>query len=417
MHPAGRRLLLVSHKFPPEVAMGSLRPWGLYRNLDTHGWETVVLTASPGEPLDNVVRVPHQRAAVRLRLLIGAPPNAAGPLTTAIRFGLDRIAELSAYPDIESGWRKPAVDRGLALIAGRRFDAILSTSMPATAHVVARDLKSHTGLPWVADLRDLWSENYDYRWGRLRKAIDRQIERRVLARANALVTVSEPLALALQKLHTRPVLVIPNGYAPEELAAHDHPLTHKFTLTYTGTLYPVKQDPLPLFRALATLISSGQIDPEVLEVRFIGRNVDQPWLRSRIAAFGLERNVTLSNLLPRDQAIERQRESQILVALDWMDERQPGVYSGKIFEYLAARRPVLCIGRSGTVADTLLRETGAGGCVLETEALRTFLSDAYREYAESGKVRYSGRSEALTRFDHNSMARQFAAVLGHCLRG
>jgi len=405
-------LLLIAYTFPPEVAIGSLRPWGLYRYLHNHGWDTVVLTASPGDALPNVVRVPHQGVSERVRILSGATPNAIGPLANAIRHIRNRIAEVFAYPDLESGWRKPAVSAALAMIARGRFDAILSTSLPATAHVVARDLKSRTGLPWVADFRDLWSENYDYRWGRLRKTLDRQIERTVLAHSQALVTVSEPLAVALKRLHSRPVTVIPNGFSPDEVSEPNHRLTRKFTLTYTGTLYAGKQDPSPLFEALSALIASGRIDAELLEVRFFGRNVDQPWLRAKVAACGLDRSVTLSGMVPRAESLERQRESQVLLALDWMDEQQPGVYSGKIFEYLAALRPILCIGHTGSVVEALLNETGAGRSLNETEPLHCFLMVCYREFVETGRVGYFGRIDAVRRYDHASMAGRFAAVLG-----
>ena len=411
-----RRVLIVAYWFPPDPAVGALRPWGLYRHLLSEGWEPVVLTASRGAEIPNIIRVPHRRPSERLRSVLGLPLTAEGPrlprfLAVAIRKALSLMAEATAHPDREGGWRISAVAAGSERLLGGSFDAILSTSPPSTAHLVARDLKEGTRLPWVADLRDLWADNYDYEWSELRRWLDRRTEHDVLKSADALVTVSEPLAQRLRSLHRPATYSIPNGFASEEVADAHHALSSRFTITYTGTLYAGKQDPTLLFQALADLMARGELNAANIEVRFYGRNVDAPWLRSAAAAHGLSGNMIVGGRLPRPIALQKQRESQVLLVLDWMDERQPGVCTGKFFEYLAAQRPILSVGRPGGMVDTLLRETGAGRHCADVESIGSFLRESYQEFSRSGRVAYQGDRRAIQSYDHLTMSRQFAEVL------
>lgn len=405
------RVLIVAYAFPPDLATGARRPWGLYRHLGEYGWDPALITASAGERLPNVHRIPHQRFAERVRSLLGLRPDARGAIANAMRRARQGVSLFAANPEDESSWRRPAFAAALERLDGEAFDAILSTSPPVTAHLVARDLKRRTGLPWIADFRDLWADNYSYPWSEFRRSLDRLVERRVLRDADALVTVSEPLARTLGTRHPNQAGSIPNGFAPEDMAEPDLPLSDRFSITYTGTLYPGKRDPRPLFRALATLIDRRVLDPGKLELRFYGRNVDQPSLLADVTAQGLRSSLVVGGLLPRAEMLQRQRESQILLALDWTDEREPGVTTGKIFEYLAAGRPILGVGPSGSVADLLLRETSAGRQCSTEGQTEDFLLESYRDFERTGRVPYRGNARVIRRHDHIAMSRQFAELL------
>lgn len=220
-----RRVLILAYWFPPDIAAGALRPWGLYRHLAGQGWAPTVVTASAGEDCQGVIRLPHPRTRGGLTSITNLAHKAPRTVIRALR-GFRRVfEEAMIHPDRKAGWRRSAIAGSLEALAGGDFAALLSTSPPATAHVVARTLKERTGLPWIADLRDLWAENYAYQWSEFRRLYDRRVERRVLAEADAIITVSEPLAEALRLRHSPPVQSIPNGFPPEELAAPEQDLT------------------------------------------------------------------------------------------------------------------------------------------------------------------------------------------------
>ena len=114
----------------------------------------------------------------------------------------------------------------------------------------------------------------------------------------------------------------------------------------------------------------------------------------------------------REIAFEKQRESQLLLLLNWEDQQEKGVYPLKVFEYLSAQRPILATGGSGDdVVEELLTETNAGRYASSVEDIKSGLSDLYTEYKLKGKTSYNGDVEKINKYSHREMARKFAEVL------
>jgi len=186
-------------------------------------------------------------------------------------------------------------------------------------------------------------------------------------------------------------------------------LTREFTLTYTGQLYQAKQDPEPLFQAVRELIGEGVIDPDNVKVQFFGPT--RYWLDRDVKEHGLEMIVAQHGVVPRKEALAKQRETQVLLLLNWNDLHEKGIYSGKVFEYLAARRPILAIGGPNGVVSELLEETGAGVHVKDVTELKESLRNLYKEYQATGQVCYHGKEERVAKYSHREMARKFAEAL------
>jgi len=425
-----KRVLIITFYFPPRPGIASLRLRGLAKYLPEFGWEPVILTAKlPGmaEPQYHVIETPYPGDVTSLwKRKLGLAPNMGFQeqlrVPRALRESRNSltgkvvcyIKGLIAYPDEQKHWFSFAVNAGDNLLKSNHVDVLLSSFGPAICHLVAKELKRRHGIPWVADFRDLWTQNPYYQYGLLRKLFERRLEIRTLSAADALVTVSEPLAKNLRFLHSgKPVIVIPNGYDPDEVAVA--PLTKEFTITYTGQLYQGKRDPTLLFCVIAELISEGHLDRRVVRVRFYGTM--EYWLEKAVKRFGLEDVVSLSPQVSRNIALEKQRESQILLLLQWNDPREAGICPGKVFEYLAARRPILALGgvRGGVVAQ-LLEETGAGVHVSSEEDLRYLLVQWYNAYKAHGYVPYTGCEEVIAKYSHREMARRFASVLDACVK-
>lgn len=314
------------------------------------------------------------------------------------------------YPDTEKLWKGPALKAALAACTGQRFDAILSSSPYPTSHMVAADLKAATGLRWVADFRDLWTQNHNYPYGRLRKRLDERLERRTLRAADAMITVTPDLAERQARFHSRPVTVLTNGFDPGTQNVPPAPLTEKMTITYTGRIYAGKQDPEKLLLAVRALTTAGQLDPERVEIRFYGPR--HAWLDDLIGQYGLQAIAHQYGSLPRPEALARQRESHLLLLLNWEDRCEPGVYTGKVFEYLAARRPILCTGgHSNTDLERLLRTTRAGFYARTVADIQAILRLGYEQYRQGSPVAFQGDLNAIERFSYRGLARQLAEVL------
>ncbi|MFH1031502.1 MAG: glycosyltransferase [Chloroflexota bacterium] len=315
------------------------------------------------------------------------------------------------YPCPDKNWKPFAIRAGDELLRQEKIDAIISSSPPVTSHLIASELRRRYKIPWIADLRDLWSQNHNYSYGPLRKAFDRRLERKIFSATDALITVSQQWAEKLEALHKgKMICTITHGFDPKEINIPPVQLTPKFTITYTGSIYTGKQDPTKLLVALNALISDGVMQPGDIEVSFYGSKVD--WLDNEIERRGLSRIAKQYGGVPREVALQKQRQSQLLLLLDWDSKEETGVYTGKIYEYLAARRPILAIGGSiNSVVHTLLIETKAGVHAPSVDDIKNILRNLYLEYKAKGEAVYQGIDAEVNKYSHREMARKFADIL------
>jgi len=421
---ADRRVLLACYHFPPVASVGSVRVGALAKYLPRHGWEvTVVTPARPGRARTSLAIVETRdadralawkhvlglRGDLALKDQVGAETGSRS-LAAAGRAAAIEIAKaLLAFPDAHRGWARIAAAAARAAARERPFDALLTSSPPVSAHLAGARMRRQLGVAWVADLRDLWTDDHNSTAPAWRRRLERRLERRTLGRAAALVTVSEPLAQTLRAAYpcqaTHSIL---NGFDPE-LAHPATPHGRELTICHTGTFYQGRRDPTPLFEALRSLLASGRIDRARLRVRLLSRA--EPWLRQAIDARGLADVVALEPWVAWEDALAAQREAQVLLLLHWGGPAERGVYTGKIFEYLAARRPILMVGGGEGVLADLLRETGAGVHVRDPAALERQLAGFWDEFRTTGQVGYHGDASRIERYSHDRMAREFAAVL------
>ncbi len=403
--------------------IGGVRLYGLAKYLPEYGWNPIILTpALPGEPDSrfHIIQTPYDDAVARWKKRMGFNPKKS----LNKQFGVTRMknqhsimdclaylpSEIISYPDDKKGWYKHAVQGGDKFLQSERVDAILSSSYPVTCHLIAKAFAEKYHIPWIADLRDLWTQNPYLNHCALRRFAEKRLELRTLNKASAIVTVSKPLAEDLSRLHThKTVYVITNGFDPEDACFDPPELTEKLTITYTGALYNGKRDPLMLFEALKNLIRDGIIDPDRVEVRFFGSQ--DPWLFDDIRDANLDGIVKVFGFIPRDQALQKQRESQLLLLLLWNNPQERGVYTGKVFEYLAAGRPIIALGGlDENVVKDLVNETQAGHYSSSLKDLEAVLSKYYLEYMRTGAIAPTNKGAAL-KYSHLEMAKKFAGVL------
>ena len=323
-------------------------------------------------------------------------------------YTLPLIRTLTLEP---AGWYRHALKKGLEIISDDNFDVIFSSYGPSMSHLVASRLHKQTGIPWVAEYRDLWSLHYYLRKIQPFHFFEKVLEKRVMKGSYLLVTVSEPAAEQLRALHSKKVVTIPNGFDEEDYSDNVS-LTTKFTITYTGNIYPGKQAADPLFKSIAELEEEGKISPDDFEVRFFGGGTLTSLLPA-IRQYHLEHVVKICGLVPFKESIRKQKESTVLLFLGWIEPRERGFYSGKIFEYLGARRPVLAVGLKGDVVDELLKETGAGVVVSEVNEIKVLLSRWMTEFKESGEVssHFKPDSVAISRYTRKQETARLAQLL------
>ena len=419
-------VLLITYHYPPCPTIGAQRPRALAKYLGRFGWTTVVLTPFLPSRIANPTVIQtgyedvlgHWKRKLRLdpqRGLheqfglreTGSGPNSP-PLHTRV---MESIRALITYPDDTKGWVAFGVDALSEVNRKFHIDAILSTSPPISAHLIAARAKRKLACPWIADFRDLWSQNLALPGSlRLSAMLQSGLEKRTLAGADALLTVSEPWSARLRRRYSRKrVYTITNGFDPEDFANTRPQLTRLFTITYTGQLYEGRRNPTPLFDALSQLIADRSIARGDVRVRFYGPT--EAWLPNLVEQFGLGGVVEIHGVVPREECLRRQAESQLLLLLGWGNPKENGQHTGKLFEYFGAERPIIAVGGAVSVLTETLRQTKAGIHALSLEQLRAALLAAYREFKTTRFVAYEGDFSALAQYTHPVIARQFAEVL------
>jgi glycosyltransferase involved in cell wall biosynthesis len=357
------KVLIVSLYFPPAGGGGVQRPLKFATHLPTLGIETHVL--APDDPkwihADPELQPPTNAWIHRARYL--GPKGRRPAEELHGRRGLDRISRQVRLtgrrfllPDENVSWNLTAIPAAVRIVRREGIDVVLTTSPPSSVHLIGAAVKRATGVRWVADLRDSIVAHPHRRAERLavrtKERGEAAVAGLVARNADAIVAVSEAIAEETRGLGPKgPVVTIANGSDFDDFAGLPYERGERFRITHTGSFFG-KRDPRPFLTALA---DSG-LD---VTARFVGdfRTADREWAEK----LGLGDRLELHPYVPRRRSLELQRDSEaLLLLIPDAGGRGKGVLSGKVFEYLAAERPILASVPPDGAAAELIEETGAG---------------------------------------------------------
>lgn len=400
------RLLLVSFLFPPHNAIGAVRTGKLAKFLLDAGWDVRVIAAQADEPktlpleipAENVVYTKWARVDRTVEEFLArissssrkekveqprksAEPNGAPGQPGFLRATYRKLShELFRLPDNKVGWLRNAVAAADQLLRNWRPDLIYASAPPVTTVLIADKISRRHNVPWVAEFRDLWMDHPYYEYGAIRRFLEEAWERRVLNRASGIVTVSAPWFELLSEKFAKPVELVMNGFVPEDFpdVPAAMPALGPLRVLFTGQIYSGYRDPTPLFQALHLL---GPLKDDV-RIEFIGT---EPGSIQPIAdRVGVSGNVVVCPPVGYRDALLAQTQADILLHLQWNHPKESGTISGKLFEYIGARRPVLGIGyEHGSVAQ-IIRERDAGIVSNDPKNIATYLAERIREKRSGG---------------------------------
>jgi glycosyltransferase involved in cell wall biosynthesis len=383
------KVLLVTRHFPPGGGGGVQRPLKFASHLPALGIETHVLAPDVPETADAELELPTQAWIHRVRYV---GPRAGRPSEQLVaRQGLARVGTQAALlgrrllvPDENVPWSTIATPFAIRLVRREGIDVVLTTSPPPSLHLLGATVKRTTGAAWVADLRDPLTSHphrrgYESRLARVKESTVGGVGRLVASQADAVVAASDPIADEMRALGPKgKVVTIANGCDFDDFAGLEHHASDRLRITHAGHFHG-KRDPKPFLRALA---QSGLDD---VVVRFAGdfRAADREYAE----ALGLGDRVELLGEVSRRRSLELQRDSDVLLLLiPESGGRGKGVLTGKIYEYLAAERPILAAVPPDGAAAQLIRDTGAGVVVPsdDVDALRGALLDLHQRWQDGG---------------------------------
>jgi glycosyltransferase involved in cell wall biosynthesis len=383
------KALIVSFYFPPAGGGGVQRPLKLAQYLPALGIETHVL--APDDPRwvhrDDGLRLPTQAWVHRARYL--GPSGGSPAEVLRGTAGLERAAKQVRLlgrrllvPDESVGWNVTAVPAAIRLVREHGIDWVITTSPPGSVHLVGAATQRATGARWLADLRDSLTfhphRRADTAATKAKERLRGSVARLVARRADAISCVSEAIADEMRALTPRgPVRAIANGSDFDDFAGLDYHPAGRMRITHTGSFFG-KRDPRPFLQALQ---SSG-LD---VVARFVGdfRASDRDWAETLSLGDRLE----LIPYAPRATSLALQRDSEaLLLLIPDAGGRGRGVLSGKVFEYLAAGRPILAVVPPDGAAAELLRAVGAGPVVApdDIDGIRAALESLHARFANGG---------------------------------
>jgi glycosyltransferase involved in cell wall biosynthesis len=400
-----RKVLVIAYFFPPLGGAGVQRMLKFVKYLPEYGYQPVVVSTRsvsyPARDTSLLAELPPATALIRAR-----DPELLRRARLAFDYlDLPHLRALAGWPDEAAAWIPAACAAAVRAVRRHRPVVIVSSSPPFSAHVVASTVSAAAGLPWVADFRDEFTANTRAPWRtKLTQRLNAMLERRVIARASSVVVVGDYFELVDLPARTRRI-TIANGVDESDLYGPAPPPAHeRFRLSFVGTLYG-DLDMAPVTSALKALAARGEIDQSLCELRLVG-NV---WLADRPDAGAIP--VVHTGYVEHAEAIAEMKGATLLVL--YVPATSPAP-SGKLFEYLASGRPILCVTRRDSLAFRLVEEWGAGRSAEPGDqgAIESAIAELYRRW-ESGNLRAPEgvRSRVLERYSRRRLAGKLADVL------
>jgi len=376
-----RKVLIITYYWPPAGSSGVQRWLKFVKYLREFGWEPVVYTAENPEVAsidESLLKdVPSGVEIIRkhvpepykvYKLIAGKKGQKIGVGFTSEGSKKNGIINKVAIwvrgnffiPDARMFWIRPSVKFLTKYIKENPVDLIVSSGPPHSLHLIALGVKRKCNVPWIADFRDPWTNIDFYKdlnptW--IADRIHKRLEKKVLQRSDLIVTISQSMAEEFRNKTSQRVEVITNGYDHSDFKEETVVCDSDFSIVHIGSI-PPSRNCVSLWRAISKLSNQDLEFKERLKLRFVG-SVDYNLIESLKEA-NLYEQSTFDGTIPHGKAISIQRSAQVLLLLVNDSPNANGILTGKVFEYFAAKRPILALGPVGGELDDLLSKTKAG---------------------------------------------------------
>ncbi|RMA64527.1 glycosyltransferase [Ulvibacter antarcticus] len=422
-----KRALIITYYWPPAGGPGVQRWLQFVKYFNDFGIEPVVyIPENPHYPMtDNsfVYEVPKDIKI--LKHPIKEPYRLAGLFskkkTNTISSGIiskkkqSLLEKVMLYirgnffiPDARIGWVRPSVSFLSNYLLEQPVDIIISSGPPHSLHLIAMQLQKSTGIKWMADFRDPWTTIHYHASLRLNKASERkhkQLEARVLNSANCIVVTSPTTKREFEMITETPIEVITNGYAASNVVKTQ--LDTSFSISHIGSLLS-ERNPKELWKVLAEIASEKPLFKSDLCIQLAGTVSDD--VLASIEKFGLSEATKSIGYVSHSEALQLQHNSQVLLLLEIDRPETRAIIPGKLFEYLAAKRPILAMGPFESDIEDIIVETKSGKffSAHKEEVLKAHILNLYEQYKTTGLVI---ESENIEKYSRRELSRHMSDLI------
>ena len=391
------KITIVTYSWPPRNSISTHRPYSWARYWSDKGEDVTVITAKKQKfdhPLD--LKLPELKGVK----VIEIPYPFFG--RWILKFPLiEKIAKLIRFKflnflgeDIDPRNNWFLTSSPIFSTIARDTDILISTYGPEVSHIIGCRMKIlYPSIYWIADYRDLWSDNPNFVTisKKLKEKIRKKEKETVGRYADLITSVSDDICMRLNKLHKKPVIKITNGFdifdkiVKKNISRKKHVLSKPLKIVYTGTIYSKELSPVMLLDAIVNLVNKKKIPEKSIIIEFYGSRLDH--IRKLSQKSKYSNLISIKGHITRLQVLEEQKKADLLLILARSKEISRGDVSGKIFEYMSAGRPIICIGsRSDFEIGKVLRMTNTGQ-VFEKYDIKKLEDFIYKHYNGEGLFR------------------------------
>lgn len=312
-------------------------------------------------------------------------------------------------PDAKVLWVQPSVEFLSKYLSENQVDVIISTGPPHSMHLIAQKLKTTFSIPWMADFRDPWTDLYynkDFYQLGFAKRKNKRLEEKVLKTADVVVTVGNELKKYFDRFNSN-VEVITNGYDDEVDNYEKIELSHKFSLSYIGLL-PKSSLPTNLLIAIQRLIEGKPEFNNDIELNFVGDIHES--VSALVSELGLSEYTNFLGYVPHKEAIKYQKSARVLLVIIPNVEGNKGIITGKVFEYMAANRPILALGPADGDLQTILNDSNAGTVIDydDLDKIKSVLIDLYTKFKNR---KLAIVSQGVEKYHRRNLTKQLATII------
>ena len=317
-------------------------------------------------------------------------------------------------PDPRCLWIGPSVRFLKKYLKEHPVDLIVSTGPPQSMHLIGRRLALETGIPWIADFRDPWTKIFYFKHLSMTRATEKwhkKMEKRVLDDATVVVAVSPLVQQEFQAMTQTPVELITNGFDECDFSAErchkaEGGPSQEFCITHTG-LFAADGNPTVLWDVLSEKYNSDDAFRKSLKIKLIGKTDDS--ILAALNTSGLSEAVDNIGYLPHSEAVEQQRKASLLILPLRKEPEYKAVLPGKLFEYLASRRPVLGIGQPDGAMAMILKQTHTGAVIdwENRDSIKQFIDSCWEKHL-AGELTIEG--EDISQFTRRNLTHRMAQL-------
>ena len=327
-----------------------------------------------------------------------------------------RYLEYNYYiPDTKIRWYKHAIrDINERVLKENNINIIYSTSSPYTDHLIALEVKKKTKLPWVADFRDPWIGNDTImdRYPDKRINKEKEMEREIITLADKVINVTEPITEMYKKRYPEfesKFVTITNGFDRYDTESVEVDSVDKFIISYAGVLGGGRT-PESLIRAAEEIAIENENFRKDLVIDFTGY-VDEIY-NSIFNNSSIKDNITINPYVQHKEAVKLMKEASINVLILPDSEESKGVYTGKIFDYIMAQKPILGIMPKDGIAATLINGNNIGKAAnhKDIQEIKKFIMTIYERFKRGESLENDGINKC-SQFDRINLSRQLSILL------